>query len=70
MAKLIMYSLTYCPTCEKARQALTERGVEFEERLVNESPQWYDEMLNYADSVPVLLWEDGRVEIGWEGEEG
>jgi glutaredoxin len=65
-----MYSLRNCPTCDKAREALNERGVEFEERRVDESEEHWEEALNYAFTVPVILWDNGDVEVGWEGEHG
>jgi glutaredoxin len=65
-----MYTLRNCPTCDKARDALNERGIEFEERSVDENEDWWEEALNYAFTVPVILWENGDVEVGWEGEHG
>ncbi|HLA19728.1 MAG TPA: glutaredoxin domain-containing protein [Dehalococcoidia bacterium] len=70
MSTVIMYTLRNCPTCDKARAALTERGVEFEERRVDESEQWWEEALKYAFTVPVIIWGETDVEIGWEGEHG
>lgn len=65
-----MYTLRNCPTCDKAREALTERGVAFEERPVDDNEDWWEEALNYAFTVPVILWDNGDVEVGWEGEHG
>ena len=65
-----MYTLRNCPTCDKARDALNERGIEFEERKVDESEAFWEEALNYAFTVPVILWDSGDVEVGWEGEHG
>ena len=70
MSKVIVYTLGNCPTCDKARAALTARKVDFEERRVDENAEWWDEALNYAYTVPVILWDNGDVEIGWEGEHG
>lgn len=67
---MIVYTLRNCPTCDKARTALKARGIEFEERRVDENADWWDEALNYAFTVPIILWDDGDVEIGWEGEHG
>jgi len=44
--------------------------VDIEERRVDENVEWWDEALKYSLSVPVIIWEDGRVDIGWEGEHG
>ncbi len=67
---VIVYTLRNCPTSDKAKVALAERGVQFEERRVDENVDWWDEALNYALTVPVIIWENGDVEIGWEGEHG
>jgi len=67
---MIVYTLRNCPTCDKARTALNERGVEFEERRVDENADWWDEALNYAFTVPVLSGttatcrSGGRVSMG------
>ncbi|MCH7512266.1 MAG: glutaredoxin family protein, partial [Chloroflexi bacterium] len=37
MSNVIMYTLRNCPTCDKARAALSERGVEYEERRVDDN---------------------------------
>ena len=70
MSAVIVYTLRNCPTSDKAKAALAARGVEFEERRVDENAEWWDEALKYSFTVPVILWEDGDVEIGWEGEHG
>jgi len=70
MSSVIMYTLGNCPTCDRARAGLAERGVEFEERRVDEKEEWWEEALKYAFTVPVIIWDEGDVEIGWEGEHG
>jgi len=67
--KAILYTLRDCPTCEKARRGLTQRGVSFEERLVDDNPAWWNEAVALAATVPILV-QDGRVDVGWEGEAG
>jgi glutaredoxin len=67
--KAILYTLRGCPTCEKAKRGLSQRGVQFEERLVNDNPAWWKEAVALAATVPILVWGD-RVEVGWEGEAG
>jgi glutaredoxin 3 len=34
MAKVIVYTMNYCPYCIRAKQLLNQKGVPFEERLV------------------------------------
>jgi glutaredoxin len=67
--RAILYTLRGCPTCEKAKRGLSQRGVEFEERLVDDNPVWRKEAVALAATVPILV-ADGRVEVGWEGEAG
>ena len=70
MSGVIFYTLRNCPTCDKARAALSERGVEFEERQVDTNEEWWEEALKYAFTVPVIVWGEDDVEIGWQGEHG
>ena len=67
---VVVYTLKNCPTCEKAMTALRERGVDLEERRVDQNADWWNEALNYSMTVPVILWDNGEVEIGWDGEHG
>ena len=67
--KLILYTTTNCSACDAARADLTADGVDFEERNVMVKQQYYDEVLQYSISVPVIL-KDGKVEIGWKGDLG
>jgi glutaredoxin len=67
---VIVYTLKNCATSEKAMTALRERGVDLEERRVDVNADWWNEALNYSMTVPVILWDNGEVEIGWDGEHG
>jgi glutaredoxin len=67
---VIVYTLKNCPTSEKAMTSLRERGVDLEERRVDLNADWWNEALNYSMTVPVILWDNGEVEIGWDGEHG
>lgn len=66
----IVYTLTFCPTCEDLRSEWTRQGIAFEERTVDQSQAWLDEALSYSDTVPITVHADGRVEIGFAGEVG
>ncbi len=70
--KLIMYSQEFCPTCVKARKVLTEEGVEFEERVLDDREDWQDEVLLRTKqvTVPVFLRPDGAWVVGFRGERG
>ena len=66
----IVYTLTTCPTCEDLRDDWNGKGIEFEERTVDKNQVWLDEALVYADHVPIAVFPDGRIEVGFEGERG
>jgi glutaredoxin len=70
--KVIMYTLATCPTCVKARRVLTQRGVGFEDRVVDDRIDWQMEVvrLSTQGTVPIIVWTDGRVEVGIDGERG
>jgi glutaredoxin len=67
--KLIVYTTPNCSACDHAIADLTADGVDFEERNVMKSKQWYDEALRYGISVPIILRGD-KVEYGWKGHMG
>ena len=58
--KLIIYTTPNCSACDDALADLTADGVDYEERNVMKSKQWYDEALKYSISVPILMQPDGR----------
>lgn len=68
--RLIIYTTSDCDVCDAALTALRARGVDFEERNVLRERRWYEEVLKYAEAVPVLVYPDGTVEYGWQGEIG
>jgi glutaredoxin len=68
--RVIMYFTDGCPACRHAKADLTEQGIEIEERLVNSKQEWLDEALEYAATVPIIIWPDNRVEVGWKGDMG
>lgn len=58
MAKVIVYSKNGCPNCVLAKSYLTNRGLEFEERNIEEKPEYKQEVasLGYMQ-VPVVVVE-------------
>ena len=68
--KLILYTTPNCSACDEALADLTADGVDFEERNVMKSKEWYNEVLKYSVMVPVIIHTDGRVEHGWKGNLG
>ena len=69
MADLIMYTLKTCPTCDQARNDLAADGVDFEERIIDDNPEWFDEAALLGMTVPIIVRGES-VEIGWKGESG
>jgi len=65
-----VYTLTVCPACDKLRSAWSEQNIEYQEFSVDQSQETLDEALMYGDTVPIIVYPDGRVEIGFEGEVG
>ena len=68
--KLIVYTTPNCSACDNAVADLTAEGVDFEERNVMTQKQWFNDVLKYTIFVPLVVWTDGRVEIGWKGRVG
>jgi glutaredoxin len=68
--KLILYTTPNCSACDNAIADLTADGVDFEERNVMKSKEWYNEVLKHSISVPVLIYPDGKVGHGWKGNMG
>jgi glutaredoxin len=67
--KVILYTTPNCSACDRARADLAADGVDFEERSVMAKQEWFDEVLKYSISVPVILRGD-QVEVGWKGDMG
>ncbi len=66
----IVYTLTTCPACESLRTAWSQQGLQFEERPVDRSQTWMDEALKHGGEVPIVVYPDGSVEIGYSDEIG
>jgi glutaredoxin len=66
----IVYTLRTCPTCVKLKAAWDTRGLKYEERQVDDNQDYLDEATGYGDAVPIVVYPDGRVETGFEGEHG
>ncbi len=65
MSKPIVYTLRTCPACVRLKEDWVAQGKQFEERQVDENQAWLDEALKYGDVVPIVVYQDGRVEIGY-----
>ena len=66
----VVYTLTVGPACDALRAAWKRQGVEYEERRVDQSQDTLDEALDLADTVPIIVYPDGKVQVGFEGMTG
>lgn len=66
----VVYTLTICPACDRLRASWGSQGIKYEERRVDQSQDTLDEALDLADTVPIIVYPDGRVEVGFEGHTG
>lgn len=64
-SRIVLYSAEWCGACSKAKRHLARRGVDYEERDVDE-PRWADELhrVTGARAVPVIDV-DGRMLTGF-----
>lgn len=72
MARTKVYSLQYCPVCVKMREDWAASGVDYDEIIVDDDEDLANEMVAISGQIyaPVVVWEDGRVEIGFKGQRG
>lgn len=64
MAKIEVYSGSYCPYCERAKKLLAQRGLEFTEYDVQAEPERRDEMALRAPgarTIPQIFINDRHV---------
>ena len=67
--KAILYTAPNCNVCDRARDDLIAKGIDFEERDVMKEKAWFNEALRYAVSVPILV-RNGKAQVGWKGAHG
>jgi glutaredoxin len=65
ITKPIIYTVSTCPASLKLKKDWSSQGIEFEERMVDKNQAWLDEALKYGDMVPIIVYQDGRVEVGY-----
>ena len=63
----IVYTLTVCPACDALRAEWGKLGIEYDERRVDQSQDTLEEALDYGESVPIIVYPDGRVVEGFDG---
>lgn len=70
MKKAIIYTITWCPYCQQAKEYLTKKGMPIEEKNIEFDLQARNEMLQKSGQfgVPVLEIE-GRTIVGFSPQE-
>ena len=63
----IVYTVSSCPACLKLKSDWSSQGIAFEERPVDENQKSLDEAVKYGDMVPIIVYGDGKVEVGYKG---
>ena len=66
----VVYTLTVRPACDSLRASWKRQGIEYQEIRVDQNQDDLDAALDYADTVPIIIYPDGRVEVGFEGQTG
>jgi glutaredoxin 3 len=65
----IMYVKPGCPWCERARDELRSRGLDWEERDATADPAWREELMRHSRGsgvVPTIVGPEGTT-IGLDG---
>lgn len=66
MSKVIVYSTSTCPWCERAKEFLKQNNVEFEERNAQLNPVYANELQEKSGGVGVPVLDiDGTIIIGF-----
>lgn len=62
MAEIIIYSKAFCPYCDRAKQLLEHKGLDYTEYRVDLDPEHYQTMLAKSDGRRTLpqIFIDGR----------
>lgn len=66
----VVYTIRGCDACVKLLEAWQREGVEYEERRAELSQAIMDEARMFGSAVPIVVWPDGRVEQGFQGQIG
>jgi len=70
MKKVIIYTTNWCPFCQATKEYLKKKGIEYEEKNVENDLQAREEMIEKSGQlgVPVIDIE-GKIIIGFSPEE-
>ena len=60
MSNIIVYSTAHCPYCVRAKQLLNQKGVAYQEIMVDRDPELMQEMMERSQrrSVPQIFIND------------
>lgn len=63
MAKVVIYSKTYCPYCDRAKALFKNKNVSFEEIMVDDKPEVYAQLKQQTGmmTVPQIFINDELV---------
>jgi glutaredoxin 3 len=63
MPHIIVYSTAHCPYCVRAKQLLDQKGVAYQEILVDRDPNLMQEMMQRSQrrSVPQIIINDQAI---------
>ncbi len=63
MAKVVVYSKTICPYCVRAKSLLDRKGVTYEEIMVDQDPQLFNDLKKRSGmlTVPQIFINDKLV---------
>lgn len=64
----VMYVKPGCPYCESAREHLAREAETVQERDATTRADWKAELMshtNHRGIVPTIVWDDGRVQVGF-----
>ena len=67
ITKPVIYTVSSCPASLKLKDDWRNKGIDFEERQVDNSQKWLDEAVKYGDMVPIIVFGDGKVQVGYQG---
>jgi glutaredoxin-like YruB-family protein len=70
MKRVIIYTTSFCPYCQAAKEYLTKKGVAYEEKNVEIDLKAQEEMIEKSKQLGVPVIDiDGKIIIGFSPEE-
>jgi glutaredoxin-like YruB-family protein len=70
MKKVIIYTTSFCPYCQAAKEYLTKKGIAYEEKNVEIDLKAQEEMIEKSGQLGVPVIDiDGKIIIGFSPEE-